>query len=91
MHAALLTLLDASLPEGDGDRTGHRLVLLEAGTATGKTVAYCLAAIVASELLDKPVIVSTATATATVALQEELCFKDLPRLAKVIPDLRCDL
>ncbi|MEJ8852179.1 ATP-dependent DNA helicase DinG [Variovorax rhizosphaerae] len=87
MHAALLTFLSASLPESDGARAGHHLALLEAGTGTGKTVAYCLAAIVASELLDKPVIVSTAT----VALQEQLFFKDLPRLAKVIPDLRFEL
>ncbi|MEJ8851844.1 hypothetical protein [Variovorax rhizosphaerae] len=87
MHAALLTFLSASLPEGDGARPGHHLALLEAGTGTGKTVAYSIAAIVASELLDKPVIVSTAT----VALQEQLFFKDLPRLAKVIPDLRFEL
>ncbi|WP_213957489.1 helicase C-terminal domain-containing protein [Variovorax sp. dw_954] len=86
MHAALLTFLSASLPEGEV-RPGHHLALLEAGTGTGKTVAYCLAAIVASELLDKPVIVSTAT----VALQEQLFFKDLPRLAEVIPDLRFEL
>ncbi|MEJ8859865.1 helicase C-terminal domain-containing protein [Variovorax robiniae] len=87
MHAALLTFLSASLPGNEAARPGHHLALLEAGTGTGKTVAYCLAAIVASELLDKPVIVSTAT----VALQEQLFFKDLPRLAKVIPDLRFEL
>jgi ATP-dependent DNA helicase DinG len=60
---------------------------LEAGTGTGKTVAYCLAAIVASELLHKTVIVSTAT----VALQEQLFFKDLPRLAEIVPDLKFDI
>ncbi|WP_349282428.1 ATP-dependent DNA helicase DinG [Polaromonas hydrogenivorans] len=60
---------------------------LEAGTGTGKTVAYCLAAIVASEVLHKTVIVSTAT----VALQEQLFQKDLPRLAEIIPDLRYDI
>ena len=65
MHAALLTFLSASSPEVEG-RAGNNLALLEAGTGTGKTVAYCLAAIVASELLDKTVIVSTAT----VALQD---------------------
>ena len=86
MHAALLTFLNASLPADEG-RQGNHLALLEAGTGTGKTVAYCLAAIVASELLKKTVVVSTAT----VALQEQLFHKDLPRLAKVIPDLRFDL
>jgi ATP-dependent DNA helicase DinG len=86
MHAALLTFLCARSPD-DERRPGNNLAQLEAGTGTGKTVAYCLAAIVASELLKKTVIVSTAT----VALQEQLFHKDLPRLAKVIPDLRFDL
>lgn len=86
MLAALMTFLSAGSPEDEG-RAGNHLALLEAGTGTGKTVAYCLAAIVASELLDKTVIVSTAT----VALQEQLFHKDLPRLAKIIPDLHFDL
>jgi ATP-dependent DNA helicase DinG len=86
MQEALLTFLSAGSP-GDEGRAGNHLALLEAGTGTGKTVAYCLAAIVASEMLDKTVIVSTAT----VALQEQLFHKDLPRLAKIIPDLHFDL
>ena len=86
MQACLLTFLSAKAPE-DGDRTGNNLAQLEAGTGTGKTVAYCLAAIVASELLKKTVIVSTAT----VALQEQLFQKDLPRLAEIIPELRFDI
>jgi len=86
MHAALLTFLSAKAPDDDS-RPGNNLATLEAGTGTGKTVAYCLAAIVASELLEKTVVVSTAT----VALQEQLFHKDLPRLAKIIPELRFDL
>lgn len=86
MQASLLTFLSAKAPE-DQNRTGNHLAQLEAGTGTGKTVAYCLAAIVASELLKKTVIVSTAT----VALQEQLFHKDLPRLAKIIPELRYDI
>ena len=86
MQACLLTFLSAKAP-GDENRIGNNLAQLEAGTGTGKTVAYCLAAIVASELLKKTVIVSTAT----VALQEQLFHKDLPRLAKIIPDLRYDI
>ncbi len=86
MHAALLTFLSAKAPD-DKDRPGRHLAQLEAGTGTGKTVAYCLAAIVASELLNKPVIVSTAT----VALQEQLFNKDLPRLAEIIPELKFDI
>jgi ATP-dependent DNA helicase DinG len=86
MQAALLTFLSAKAPDDEG-RTGNNLAQLEAGTGTGKTVAYCLAAIVASEILKKTVIVSTAT----VALQEQLFQKDLPRLAGIIPDLRYDI
>ena len=86
MQACLLTFLSARAP-GDEDRTGNNLAQLEAGTGTGKTVAYCLAAIVAANVLHKTVIVSTAT----VALQEQLFHKDLPRLAGIIPDLRYDI
>jgi len=86
MQAALLALLCAKPPE-DEQRDGNNLALLEAGTGTGKTVAYCLAAIVASELLGKPVVVSTAT----VALQEQLFHKDLPRLAGIVPTLTFDI
>jgi ATP-dependent DNA helicase DinG len=86
MHAALLTFLSAKAPD-DEIRDGSNLAQLEAGTGTGKTVAYCLAAIVASELLKKTVVVSTAT----VALQEQLFHKDLPRLAEIIPELRFDM
>ena len=86
MQACLLTFLSAKAPD-DKNRTGNNLAQLEAGTGTGKTVAYCLAAIVASELLKKTVIISTAT----VALQEQLFQKDLPRLAEIIPDLHFDI
>ena len=86
MQASLLTFLSAKAPD-DAVRMGNNLAQLEAGTGTGKTVAYCLAAIVASEFLKKTVIVSTAT----VALQEQLFQKDLPRLAAIIPDLRFDI
>ncbi|MEY2953311.1 MAG: hypothetical protein RLZZ401_1398 [Pseudomonadota bacterium] len=86
MDAALHTFLQAKSPD-DELRSGNHLALLEAGTGTGKTVAYCLAAIVASELLHKTVIVSTAT----VALQEQLFHKDLPRLAEIIPSLTFDI
>lgn len=86
MQAALQTFLNAKGADEE-QRTGHNLAQLEAGTGTGKTVAYCLAAIVASELLNKTVIVSTAT----VALQEQLFQKDLPRLAEIVPDLKFDI
>ena len=46
----------------------ERVALIEAGTGTGKTAAYCLAAIPIAQSLDKTVVI----ATATVALQEQL-------------------
>ena len=53
-----------------------RLAVVEAGTGTGKTAAYCLAAIPIGQALNKSVIVSTAT----VALQEQVTLLDLPDL-----------
>ena len=53
-----------------------RLAAVEAGTGTGKTAAYCMAAIPVAKLLDKTVVI----ATATVALQEQVVFRDLPDL-----------
>lgn len=53
-----------------------RLAVIEAGTGTGKTAAYCLAAIPIGRALGKTVIISTAT----VALQEQVVARDLPDL-----------
>ena len=53
-----------------------RLVAVEAGTGTGKTAAYCLAAIPLARALKKRVVISTAT----VALQEQIVLRDLPDL-----------
>ena len=59
-------------------RESDRLCVVEAGTGTGKTVAYCLAAIPLAQALDKSVVI----ATATVALQEQVAYRDLPDLAQ---------
>ncbi|MDX3774463.1 ATP-dependent DNA helicase DinG [Chromatiaceae bacterium AAb-1] len=56
------------------DRTG----LIEAGTGTGKSLAYLLAAIPYALSKKKKVVI----ATATVALQEQLVNKDLPFFQK---------
>ena len=48
--------------------------VVEAGTGTGKTIAYALAAIPIAQRLKKKVVI----ATATVALQEQIMFRDLP-------------
>ena len=53
---------------------GHRVAVVEAGTGTGKTAAYCLAAIPVAQSLGKTVVLSTAT----VALQEQVVLQDLP-------------
>ena len=55
-----------------------RIVALEAGTGTGKTAAYCIAAIPLGKALDKTVVISTAT----VALQEQVALRDLPDLGR---------
>ncbi|MCV6620533.1 MAG: ATP-dependent DNA helicase DinG [Cellvibrionaceae bacterium] len=52
---------------------GH-ICVVEAGTGTGKTVAYLLAALPIAKALGKKLVVSTAT----VALQEQIVNKDLP-------------
>lgn len=55
-----------------------RIAAIEAGTGTGKTAAYCLAAIPVAKTLGKTVIISSAT----VALQEQVVLRDLPDLKK---------
>ena len=50
--------------------------MTEAGTGTGKTLAYLLASVPVAQQRKKKVVVSTAT----VALQEQLIMKDLPQL-----------
>ncbi|HEX5792780.1 MAG TPA: DEAD/DEAH box helicase, partial [Rheinheimera sp.] len=52
----------------------ERIGLIEAGTGTGKSLAYMLAAIPYALVQKKKVVI----ATATVALQEQLVNKDLP-------------
>lgn len=53
-----------------------KIVAVEAGTGTGKTLAYLLAALPIAQHLGKTLVVSTGT----VALQEQLMFKDIPDL-----------
>ena len=56
--------------------TERRYVLAEAGTGTGKTLAYLVPAL----LSGRKVVVSTATK----ALQEQIFFKDVPLLARAL-------
>lgn len=59
----------------DGNRSStEKLCVIEAGTGTGKTLAYLAAGIPVAQALGKKLILSTATVT----LQEQLVHKDLP-------------
>lgn len=55
---------------------GERVLLCEAGTGTGKTLAYLVPAM----LSGKKVVISTATK----ALEEQIFHKDLPLIAKTL-------
>ncbi|WP_373181608.1 ATP-dependent DNA helicase DinG [Halomonas campaniensis] len=65
----------------EADEAGRRVsdehvCVLEAGTGTGKTLAYLLAALPVAKARGKRLVV----ATATVALQEQVLHQDLPAL-----------
>lgn len=71
------TLGDIEL-DADGKRANHSHVcVLEAGTGTGKTLAYLLAALPIAKAQGKRLVVSTAT----IALQEQVLNHDLPLLS----------
>jgi ATP-dependent DNA helicase DinG len=59
--------------------TGEHL-LVQAGTGTGKSLAYLVPAVVHGVSTGKPVIVSTAT----LALQAQIVDRDLPRVAAAL-------
>ena len=83
--AALATVVEA-LPDGGDDRPGQiemavaaataiadeRHLVVQAGTGTGKTLAYLIPAVLSGK--------RTIVATATKALQDQLAHKDLPFL-----------
>jgi ATP-dependent DNA helicase DinG len=62
----------------DAAITGHRHLVVQAGTGTGKTLAYLVPAVLAGA--------RTIVATATKALQDQLATKDLPFLAEELAD-----
>jgi len=61
--------------------TGQHLAV-QAGTGTGKSLAYLVPAIVRAVSDDTPVVVSTAT----IALQRHLVDRDLPQLVNALTD-----
>ena len=58
-----------------------RHLIVEAGTGTGKTLAYLIPAIAAATKEKKRIVISTGTKN----LQEQLMEKDIPFLQKVMP------
>src|SRR5580700_6314972 len=61
-----------------------RHLIVEAGTGTGKTLAYLLPALHLAQARQQRVIISTGTKN----LQEQLFFKDVPFLESVLGPLR---
>jgi ATP-dependent DNA helicase DinG len=78
MMIAEIALTFAGIKTNDsGQRISEdHVCVIEAGTGTGKTVAYFMAALPMAKALGKHLVVSTAT----VALQEQIVYKDLPDL-----------
>lgn len=64
--------------------TDNRHLIVEAGTGTGKTLAYLLPALRAAAATGRRVIISTGTKN----LQEQLFFKDVPFLESLLGPLR---
>ncbi len=74
MIAEIANTLARIPPAGAGDADEPAVCVIEAGTGTGKTIAYAVAAIPMALELNRRLVV----ATATVALQEQFINKDLP-------------
>ncbi|MBT8150858.1 MAG: ATP-dependent DNA helicase DinG [Gammaproteobacteria bacterium] len=80
MIAIIARMLAGIEVDNEGNRRSNynaHLALIEAGTGTGKTIAYALPALLMARELDKRLVLSTAT----INLQEQLVSKDLPDLA----------
>ena len=66
----------------DAFETGEHLAV-QAGTGTGKSLAYLVPSIARAMETEQTVVVSTAT----IALQRQLVDRDLPRLADSLTDV----
>lgn len=74
MMAAMVEVFAPDPVVGGERRQGDTIVLIEGPTGVGKSIAYLLAGTVMAQLKGKRLIV----ASATIALQEQLIYKDLP-------------
>ncbi len=75
-RAMIAQVANALARSNDPDNGASPICVVEAGTGTGKTIAYAVAAIPIAQALGKKLVISTAT----VALQEQLFHRDLPDL-----------
>ncbi len=88
--AAAVTALGGSRREGQVEMAaavaeaidGGRHLAVQAGTGTGKSLAYLVPAIAHAVASGEAVVVSTAT----IALQRQLTERDLPRLAEALTE-----
>jgi ATP-dependent DNA helicase DinG len=79
MIAHIARSLGAIEMDADGQRINEAgICAIEAGTGTGKTVAYTIAVLPIAKALGKKVVISTAT----VALQEQILLRDLPDIQR---------
>lgn len=79
MIAEIANTLGAIQEDASGARLGEsHICVVEAGTGTGKTLAYMLSALPVALAKQKKLIISTAT----VLLQEQLIQRDLPDLLR---------
>jgi len=84
MIADIANLLgESQAVEDRGDESDDHIAVIEAGTGTGKTIAYLLACLPLAREKKKKLVLSTAT----VALQEQVLFRDLPDLLSCLPEL----
>lgn len=74
------TLASIEKDEKDQRCNDQGIAVIEAGTGTGKTLAYLLGALPVAIEQEKKLLISTAT----IALQEQILDKDLPDLKKNI-------
>jgi ATP-dependent DNA helicase DinG len=74
MIAEIANTLSHIPPPGEDGQVAPAVCVIEAGTGTGKTIAYAVSAIPLAQALGKRLVV----ATATIALQEQFVNKDLP-------------
>ena len=81
MIAEIAKSLGAIRKDDEGKRDNNAgIAVVEAGTGTGKTLAYLLASLPLAIAQEKKLVVSTAT----IALQEQILDKDLPSLQQHI-------